>query len=172
MFYHGDVNRLTTDPQTRNYLQDNMGMGYIKPQVSRAAFLHALSQQEPNGAMPDGILLRQDAELKYINQVPHSDHCVWLPVCLKAYLDETNDYGILREPVAGREGPLAPFFDRITHAMRWLSKLATTAALSYIAQGDWCDPMNMVGYSGKGVSGWLSVATAYALSLWADICAR
>ena len=30
--------------------------------------------------------------------------------------------------------------------------------------------MNMVGYKGKGVSGWLSVATAYALNLWADIC--
>ena len=44
--------------------------------------------------------------------------------------------------------------------------------MSYIAQGDWCDPMNMVGYKGKGVSGWLSVATAYALNLWAEICAE
>src|SRR5690606_39935669 len=33
VFYHGDVNRLTTDPQTRNYLQDNMGMSYIRPGV-------------------------------------------------------------------------------------------------------------------------------------------
>ena len=31
--------------------------------------------------------------------------------------------------------------------------------------------MNMVGHKGKGVSGWLSLATAYALNLWADICA-
>ncbi|MBI3348210.1 MAG: NdvB protein, partial [Burkholderiales bacterium] len=29
VFYHGDVNRLSTDPQTRNYLQDNLGMAYI-----------------------------------------------------------------------------------------------------------------------------------------------
>ncbi|MCX5511618.1 hypothetical protein OH705_27580, partial [Pseudomonas sp. BJa3] len=29
VFYHGDVNRLTTDPQTRNYLQDHMGMGFL-----------------------------------------------------------------------------------------------------------------------------------------------
>jgi cellobionic acid phosphorylase len=42
--------------------------------------------------------------------------------------------------------------------------------LSYIAQGDWCDPMNMVGYKGKGVSGWLTLATAYGLNLWADVC--
>ena len=170
VFYHGDVNRLTTDPQTRNYLQDNMGMTYIKPQVTRAAFLHALSQQEATGAMPDGILLVEGAELKYINQIPHTDHCVWLPVCLEAYLDETNDYAILQEMVAGHDGKTLSVFDRITAAMRWLLSARDYRGLSFIAQGDWCDPMNMVGYKGKGVSGWLSVATAYALNLWADVC--
>lgn len=172
VFYHGDVNRLTTDPQTRNYLQDNMGMSYIKPDVARAAFLHALTQQEPTGAMPDGILLTEGAELKYINQVPHTDHCVWLPVCLQAYLDETNDYGLLREAVTDRDGRTQDVFQRIGRAMHWLLKARDERGLSYIAQGDWCDPMNMVGYKGKGVSGWLSVATAYALNLWADICER
>ncbi|MGB3608972.1 MAG: NdvB protein [Cellvibrio sp.] len=172
VFYHGDVNRLTTDPQTRNYLQDNMGMSFIKPAVTRAAFLHALSQQEANGAMPDGILLVEGAELKYINQIPHTDHCVWLPVCLQAYLDETNDYAILDELVKDAEGDKTlTVFERITNAMRWLLSARDERGLSYIAQGDWCDPMNMVGYKGKGVSGWLSVATAYALNLWADICA-
>ena len=171
VFYHGDVNRLTTDPQTRNYLQDNMGMSYLKPQVARRAFLHALSQQDPSGAMPDGILLIEGAELKYINQVPHTDHCVWLPVCLRAYLDETNDYAILQEQVTDRDGERLTVFERIHRAMRWLLKARDERGLSYIAQGDWCDPMNMVGYKGKGVSGWLSVATAYALNLWADVCA-
>lgn len=172
VFYHGDVNRLTTDPQTRNYLQDNMGMTFIKPEVTRAAFLHALSQQEESGAMPDGILLIEGAELKYINQIPHTDHCVWLPVCLKTYLDETNDYAILNEPVAGHDGKTLSVFERISSSMRWLLQARDHRGLSFIAQGDWCDPMNMVGYKGKGVSGWLSVATAYALNLWADVCAK
>ena len=170
VFYHGGVNRLTTDPQTRNYLQDNMGMSYIEPQVARAAFLRALSQQEPNGALPDGILLSAKAELKYINQVPHTDHCVWLPVCLQAYLDETNDYALLHEQVADRAGLRRSIFERITDAMHWLLKSRDARGLSYIGQGDWCDPMNMVGYKGKGVSGWLSLAAAYALKVWARIC--
>ena len=171
VYYHGDVNRLTTDPQTRNYLQDNMGMSFIKPQVTRAAFLHALSQQEANGAMPDGILLVEGAELKYINQVPHTDHCVWLPVCLKTYLDETADYALLRTTVRGAEdGVEQSVFERISRAMDWLLEARDERGLSFIAQGDWCDPMNMVGYKGKGVSGWLTVATAYALNLWADMC--
>ncbi len=171
VFYHGDVNRLTTDPQTRNYLQDNMGMSYLKPEVARAAFLHALSQQEPSGAMPDGIVLVEGAELKYINQVPHTDHCVWLPVCLKAYLDETNDYPILQEQVKDKAGQSRTVLERINDAMRWLIKARDQRGLSYIAQGDWCDPMNMVGYKGRGVSGWLSIAMAYALKIWADVCA-
>jgi cellobionic acid phosphorylase len=171
VFYHGDVNRLSTDPQTRNYLQDNMGMSFIKPSVMRKAFLHALSQQEASGAMPDGILLAEGAELKYINQVPHTDHCVWLPVALKVYLDETADYDILNEDVVGKETGIAlTVSERVSSAMDWLLQARDKRGLSYIAQGDWCDPMNMVGYKGRGVSGWLTVATAYALNLWAEIC--
>ncbi|MBP1203038.1 cellobionic acid phosphorylase [Duganella sp. 1411] len=171
VFYHGDVNRLSTDPQTRNYLQDNMSMSFIKPGVMRAAFLHALSQQEASGAMPDGILLAEGAELKYINQVPHTDHCVWLPVALKVYLDETGDYDILNEDVVGHESGVAiTVSERMSSAMDWLLQSRDQRGLSYIAQGDWCDPMNMVGYKGRGVSGWLTVATAYALNLWAEIC--
>lgn len=172
IFYHGDVNRLTTDPQTRNYLQDNMGMSYIKPDTARRAFLHALSQQQPSGAMPDGILLMPGAELKYINQVPHTDHCVWLPVCLKAYLDETGDYSVLQEIVDANDHEGLPVLERISRALRWLLSARDPRGLSYIAQGDWCDPMNMVGYKGKGVSGWLSVACAYAMRVWANICSE
>jgi len=170
VFYHGDVNRLTTDPQTRNYLQDNMGMCWVQPKVARAAFLTALAQQEPSGAMPDGILLSEGAELKYINQVPHTDHCVWLPVSLQAYLDETADWALLGEVVIDRSGDKASVAARVGRAMDWLLQERDARGLSFIAQGDWCDPMNMVGYKGRGVSGWLTVAAAYALALWAGIC--
>ena len=170
IFYHGETNRLCTDPQTRNYLQDNMGMSYVDAATARTAFLHALSQQEQSGAMPDGILLNENAELKYINQVPHTDHCVWLPICIRAYLDETNDYGILNAQVPYAGGSTnASVAEHITNAMQWLVKNRDERGLSYINQGDWCDPMNMVGYKGKGVSGWLSMAVVYALNEWAGI---
>ncbi|KAJ4341929.1 hypothetical protein N0V95_007085 [Ascochyta clinopodiicola] len=174
VYYHGDVNRLTTDPQTRNYLQDNMGMSFIKPEVCRNAILTAVGQQEESGAMPDGILLTEDAELKYINQVPHTDHCVWLPIALEIYLSETGDYAFLDKQVKGTHGDTYTVFERFSRAMDWLlsSSARDARGLSYIAQGDWCDPMNMVGPKGVGVSGWLTVATAYAVNLWADVCAQ
>lgn len=170
VFYHGDVNRLSTDPQTRNYLQDNLGMAYIAPQVTRSALLHALSQQHANGSMPDGILLIEGAELKYINQVPHTDHCVWLPVCLQAYLDETADFALLDILVRDATGAESTVAERLDRAMAWLQQDRDARGLSYIAQGDWCDPMNMVGYKGRGVSGWLTVAAAHAMRLWAGQC--
>ncbi|KAH8696808.1 Six-hairpin glycosidase-like protein [Phaeosphaeriaceae sp. PMI808] len=172
LYYHGDVNRLTTDPQTRNYLQDNMGMSFIKPGVCRKAILTAVSQQERNGSMPDGILLAEGAVLKYINQIPHTDHCVWLPIALEIYLSETGDYALLDETVISMYGDKYTVFERFSRAMDWLlsNNARDERGLSYIAQGDWCDPMNMVGPKGVGVSGWLTVATAYAVNLWADIC--
>lgn len=172
VYYHGDVNRLTTDPQTRNYLQDNMGMAFIKPEVCRDAILTAIGQQEESGAMPDGILLIEGAVLKYINQIPHTDHCVWLPIALEIYLSETGDYEILNRKIKGMHGDTYTVFERFSRAMDWLlsSKSRDARGLSFIEQGDWCDPMNMVGPKGVGVSGWLTVATAYAVNLWAEVC--
>ena len=173
LYYHGKTNRLSTDPQTRNYLQDNMGMSYIIPEIARNAFLAALEQQHENGAMPDGIILHKDAELKYINQIPHTDHCVWLPICLGAYLDETDDYGILNEMVPFAEGrEAATVLEHINRGMKWLLNDRDERGLNFINQGDWCDPMNMVGYKGKGVSGWLTMAASYAFLIWADICEK
>lgn len=173
MFYHGDVNRLSTDPQTRNYIQDNMGMCYINPSVARQAFVLALSQQQSNGAMPDGILLHEQAELKYINQVPHADHCVWLPICIAVYLDETGDTDLLEQKIAFADSTHTKTFSaHIELALAWLLNARDERGLSLIEQGDWCDPMNMVGYKGKGVSSWLSLATAYALNAWCDLCER
>ena len=170
--YHGELNRLTTDPQTRNYLQDAMGMSYLRPDVARTAFELAIKQQSSTGAMPDGVLLTEDAELKYINKVPHTDHNVWLPLCLQAYLQETNDYDFLGLPLRFSDSDReATVFEHVTMAVRWLLQHRDARGLSYIEQGDWCDPMNMVGIRGTGVSGWLTLATAYAARVWGAICA-
>ena len=173
VYYHGDTNRLSTDPQTRNFLQDAMGSVYIQPDIARIALLKALSQQHSNGSMPDGITLYDGAELKYINTVPHTDHCVWLAILLEAYLDETDDYAVLDEAVIAAEtGEALTVRGRVSAAIQWLIKSVDHRGLNFIEQGDWNDPMNMVGWKGRGVSGWLSLASAHACRLWAKILAR
>ncbi len=162
VYYHGNAHRLTADPQTRNYLQDGMGMVYVDAAAARETLRRALEQQRADGSLPEGVLLAEGVQLKYINRVPHTDHCVWLAVCLEAYLNETGDEAFLSEAIAGS----------VDAAMRWLIGNRDARHLSLIAQGDWCDPMNMVGPAGRGVSGWLSIATVHALKLWAAICRR
>ena len=170
VYYHGDTNRLSTDPQTRNFLQDAIGSVYVKPETARKTLLKALSQQHANGSMPDGIRMYDGAELKYINQVPHTDHSVWLALFLEAYLDETDDYAVLNERVTDTEtGQARTVRDRISAANQWLMQAVDHRGLNLIDQGDWNDPMNMVGWKGKGVSGWLSLATAHSLRLWSQI---
>ncbi|SFD51935.1 GH36-type glycosyl hydrolase domain-containing protein [Roseivivax sediminis] len=171
VYYHGDTNRLTTDPQTRNYLQDALGMVFIRPETTREVILRAASQQFVSGKVPDGILLRADATLKYINQVPHTDHAVWLVIATCAYLDETGDRSILAAPAGWADGAGSDsLYEHVSRALRFLAGEVDERGLPLIAQGDWNDPMNMVGYKGRGVSGWLAEASSYAMSLWADIC--
>ncbi|MCK6263399.1 NdvB protein [Vibrio sp. ZSDE26] len=169
VFYHGDTNRLTTDPQTRNYLQDGMGMAYVDSQTTKKVILTALAQQKSNGEMPDGILLTPEAELKYINQIPHTDHSVWLAIILQAYLNETNDWAILDHQLAWEDDQTpSSVLEHMNRAMAHLCSARDERGLPFIAQGDWCDPMNMVGPKGVGVSGWLTQALSYALQIWIE----
>lgn len=169
VWYHGSANRFTTDPQTRNFLQDGMGTVYVEPVSARRVLFRTLSRQHPDGRMPEGIRLRDDSELKYINQVPHTDHAVWLPIFLQAYVDETGDVAVLDEAVEG--SPFKTVRNAVSAAVRWLLDNRDERGLSLIDQGDWCDPMNMVGPEGRGVSGWLTIATAHACRLWAGMLA-
>lgn len=167
--YHGEMHRFTTDPQTRNYLQDAMGMCFLAPAKGAEAIARTLSQQLEDGNLPAGVTMTRDAQLKYINRVPHTDYCVWLPFTLRAYLDESGDTALLDTPIEDARGRSATVFERVTLAMRWLMDNCDHRGLSLIAQGDWCDPMNMVGPAGIGVSGWLSMATVAALRAWSTV---
>ncbi|MEQ3660410.1 MAG: gluconokinase, GntK/IdnK-type [Glaciecola sp.] len=167
VYYHGDVNRLTTDPQTRNYLQDNIGMCFLRPSSARECLLRSLEQQFASGEMPDGILIHPEAELKYINQIPHSDHCIWLPLLLEVYLDQTNDTSVLHQMLAFQDSSEEKsLIEHIELALHWVLSKRDHRGLCFIEQGDWCDPMNMVGPKGKGVSSWLTLATATAIKVW------
>jgi len=171
--YHGQMNRLTTDPQTRNYLQDSMGLVYLDPAAAKRNFLIAIEQQHANGAMPDGILLHEKASLKYINQVPHSDHNVWLLWFLDVYINETNDLALFSQSVAfGDSTEKVSVYEHINRAMAHLLENLDERGLSFIKEGDWCDPMNMVGKDGKGVSAWLSMASSRAFSTWSTLCQK
>lgn len=170
LYYAGISNRLVTDPQTRNLVQDNMGMVYVNPEMAKSKFRFVFEQQKFDGTVPDGIKLIPDAVFNFINNVPHSDHGVWMTFALDVLLSEAKDYSFLDEEI--------PYIDNDTketvyvHVLKALKKLAADCdarGLNYIRQGDWNDPMNMVGLRGIGVSAWLTEAASYAYGVWAKI---
>lgn len=173
ILYHAHTLRMVTDPQTRNHIQDAMGMIYIEPSMAKTLYLIALAQQETTGEMPDGILLMEGAELKYVNQVPHRDHCVWAAYAITAYLDETGDYDFLDEVVGfANVDETATVYEHVCRGIEWLIQDRSERGFSYIGQGDWNDPMNMAGHKGKGESIWLTQAMLYAIRVWLPICER
>ena len=147
-----------------------MGTVFVNPARAREIICTCLSQQQADGRMPDGVLLLPGAELKYINTVPHADHCSWLPITISSYVHETGDYDFLRETVPfadAAEG--ATVFEHVRLGLGWLLQDRSPRGLSRIWQGDWNDPMNMVGPKGIGESAMLSEALAYGLRLWAEL---
>lgn len=142
-------------------------MAYVNHEATKQVILTSLSQQKRDGEMPDGILLTPEAELKYINQIPHTDHSVWLTLILESYINESNDWAILDELLSWHDSDdESTVLEHVNMAMRHMCGARDERGLPYIAQGDWCDPMNMVGPKGKGVSGWLTQALSFALQSW------
>lgn len=169
--YHAYSLRMVTDQQTRNHIQDAMSMIYINPARAKELYLIGLRQQKVSGEMPDGILQMEGAELKYTNQIPHRDHSVWWAYALEAYLQETGDYDFLNEQVAFANGEeTATIYEHVCRGIEWLVYDRSERGLCFIGQGDWNDPMNMVGYKGKGESVWLTQAMIYAMKTWLPLC--
>lgn len=173
ILYHSYNLRMVTDPQTRNYIQDSMAMIYVDPKKAKEQYMFGLKQQKVSGEMPDGILLTSDAELKYTNQIPHRDHSVWWAYAVLAYIEETGDYSFLNESLEfGDSKEKATVYEHVVRGIEWLVSDCSDRGLCHIGQGDWNDPMNMVGYKGKGESIWLTQAMIYAMRIWLPICKR
>jgi cellobionic acid phosphorylase len=171
--YHAYTLRMVTDPQTRNLIQDAMSMIYIEPAKAKELYLIGLTQQKSSGEMPDGILLTTDAKFKYTNQVPHTDHNVWWAFAVLAYCEETGDFNFLSEQVPFYDTrEMASVYEHICRGLEWLASNRSERGLCFIGQGDWNDPMNMVGYKGKGESVWLTQAMVYAMRICIPVCEK
>ena len=82
-----------------------------------------------------------------------------------AYLDETDDYGLLEEVIQFDDGTTATVREHLNCAIQFMLNNRDAHGLNFIEQGDWCDPMNGVGSMEIGVSGWLTIASAYAIKV-------
>lgn len=168
----GRTLRFNPSPQARNALQDAMAASLMDPATSRRWFVKLWEHQRPDGFLPHGLPMRPDAEIMPITKIPHKDSGVWAAPAIVCYLLETDDWSLLDEVRPFADGEEATVYEHVNRALRWILADRTERGLSRIGQGDWNDPLNMVGPREKGESVWLTQALAYALDEWAPVAER
>jgi cyclic beta-1,2-glucan synthetase len=168
----------------RDQLQDSMALCMARPAVAREQILRAASRQFEAGDVQHWWLPATNQGIK----TRVSDDRIWLPFVLAHYLEVTEDWAILDEPIAFLEGgplaagqnelfeapkagAIAPLYDHCALALD--SSLAIGShGLPLFGTGDWNDGMNRVGIGGRGESVWLGWFLHAALMRFAPTAER
>jgi cyclic beta-1,2-glucan synthetase len=152
----------------RDQLQDVMALCVSNPGIAREHILRAAGRQFAAGDVQHWWLPTSGKGVK----TRVADDRIWLPFVAEHYLEATQDFAILDEPLPFLAGdPLpadsqevfsAPDFTAETatlfeHCVRALDSSLTIGShgLPLFGTGDWNDGMNRVGAAGRGESVWM-----------------
>ncbi len=146
----------------RDMLQDCAAVASFNPSAAAEGILACLAYQ-----YEDGNALRQ-----WNPPWPHlyRDGAAWILPAVTSYLKETGAFDFLQKEV--------PFYESeksgtvLDHCVRGLDFLLNGLGehgLCLWGGGDWCDTIDGAGLEGRGESVWLTEATIYSATLFADL---
>ena len=96
------------------------------------------------------------------------DDLLWLVFVTLSYIEETADYGILKQKVKFVDGGSATLLDHCERSIKKVLSRFSKRGLPLIGEGDWNDGMNFVGVKFKGESIWMAHFFADILKRWSE----
>jgi cellobiose phosphorylase len=132
----------------RDSNQDLLGFVHMIPERARERILDIASTQLPSG----GAYHQYQPLTKTGNDAIGSgfnDDPLWLVLAVTAYVRETDDLGILDEPVpyANEPGSEAPLLDHLDRALGYTLDRLGPHGLPLIGRADWNDCLNLNAFS-------------------------
>jgi cyclic beta-1,2-glucan synthetase len=169
----------------RDQLQDVTALCLSRPAITRAHILRAAARQFEAGDVQHWWLPTSGQGVR----TRVADDRIWLPYVLATYLDATEDWAVLDEPVAFLEGEaLTPEQHEVFSVPAISARKASlyehcalaldtslaigSHGLPLFGTGDWNDGMNRVGAAGRGESVWMAWFLHAALLRFAPVAER
>lgn len=160
----------------RDQLQDCQVFFPLEPKLARKQILLHAEQQ-----FPDGTVYHWWHPNTNIGAITNmTDDLVWLAYITLNYLDETQDFGILKVKVNYLKDPKSktgkvtqgPLYEHCVRAIDKVLSRWSPRGLPLIGEGDWNDGFSHVGVHWKGESIWLGHFMVGILKNFAPICER
>jgi len=156
----------------RDTTQDSWGYTLIEPGRIKAQILKTLAFMNPDGTCPRNYspFSREDRH----DMRNTMDSATWMGMCIRDYIAETGDYGILDEkiPYLGADDKLETVFEHLDKAMNALWEMRGRDGFCLVIDGDWNDAIEGISRSGPAVSVWLTMAYYHAQNLLAEVFER
>jgi cellobiose phosphorylase len=157
----------------RDQLQDSHVWLPWNPKLTKNQILLHAEQQFPDGT----VYHWWHPNTNIGAHTEMSDDLLWLVFLTLAYIDETNDFSILKEKApfvqqAGKPKEVGTLYDHCKRAIDKVLSRFSERGLPLIGEGDWNDGMSHVGINWKGESVWLGHFLYGILQRFAPLCER
>ncbi len=149
----------------RDQLQDSLIFLPLDPAYTRKQILLHAQHQFVNGTVYHWWHPNTDFGVK----TGITDDLLWLVYVTLNYLEETNDFTILKEKVKYIDAPKQPLYEHCLKAIDKVFSRFSSRGLPLIGEGDWNDGMSRVGLNWRGESIWLAHFLYSIVQKWAVV---
>ena len=148
----------------RNQLQDALGYALVEPKEAKKYVYDVLKLQKNNGFIKQWYMTDGSPE-RALCLLNHSDGPLWLIIATIIMINQNGDKELFYDKVGYGDGGVGTVYEHLLKAVSYMYGKRGNHGLCLIGDGDWNDPINGLGRSGKGESTWSTFALIYCINI-------